>query len=167
MDSSRLAARGFKQREGIYFGETFVPTVSSSCVPLLGAIACKLDLDLCHFGVDQAFVRSHLDEDVFRRLPKGYGKLSGKVVRVNKSLYGLKQASRTWHAHLTMCLENLGFEQCMSDVCVFRWIENGRVSITAVVHVDDIFAVGLKDRCDVLCDDLNHQIPVKNLGELK
>ena len=65
---SRLVARGFKQREGVYFGETFSPTLSSSCVRLVSAIACELDSDLCHFDVDQAFVQSHLDEDVFLRL---------------------------------------------------------------------------------------------------
>ena len=91
---SRLVARGFKQREGIDFCETFAPTVSSSCVRLLSAIACEWDLDLCHFDVNKAFVQSHLDENVFLRLPKGSGKLSGKVVRFNASLYGLKQASR-------------------------------------------------------------------------
>ena len=41
------------------------------------------------------------------------------------------------------------------------------MTITAVVHVDDIFAVGQKERCDRLCVDLNRTIPVKNLGELK
>ena len=134
---------------------------------LLSAIACECDLDLCHFDVDQAFVQSRLEENVFLRLPRGCGKMSGKVVRLNKSLYGLKQASRTWHAHLTTCLLRLGFEQCLTDVCVFRLIEDGRVTITAVVHVDDIFAVGQKERCDRLCVDLYRTIPVKNLGELK
>ena len=62
---SRLVARGFKQREGIDFGETFAPTVLSSCVRLLSAIACELDLDVCHFDVEQAFVQSKLDEDFF------------------------------------------------------------------------------------------------------
>ena len=109
---------------------------------LLSAIACECDLDFCHFDVNQAFVQSDLEKDVFLRLPKGCGDLSGKVVRLNKRLYRLKQASRTWHAPLTTCLKRLGFEQCMADVCVFRLIENGRVAITAVVHVDDIFAVG-------------------------
>ena len=61
---------------------------------LLSAIACELNLDVCHFDVERAFVQSKLDEDVFLRLPKGYGSLSGKIVRLNKSLYGLKQASR-------------------------------------------------------------------------
>ena len=54
----------------------------------------------------------------------------------------------------------------MADICVFRLIENGRVAITVVVHVDDIFAVGKKERCDRLCADLNRTIPVKNLGDL-
>ena len=58
------------------------------------AIACELDLYVCHFDVEQAFVQSKLDEDVFLRLPRGFGRLSGKVVRLKKSLYGLKQASR-------------------------------------------------------------------------
>ena len=81
---SKLVARGFKQREEVDFGETFVPTVSSSCVRLLSAIACECDLDLCHLDVDRAFVQSDLEEDVFLRLPKGCGDLSGKVVRLNK-----------------------------------------------------------------------------------
>ena len=55
-----------------------------------------------------------------------------------ESINGLKQASRTLHA-------NLGFDQCKADVCVFRLIEDGHVAITAVVHVDDIFAVGRED----------------------
>ena len=55
----------------------------------------------------------------------------------------------------------------MTDVCVFRFTEDGRVAITAVVHVDDIFAIAQKERCDRLCVDLSQTIPVKNLGDLK
>ena len=78
-------AREFKQREGIYFGETFTPTISSSCMRLLSVIACELDLDVCHFDVEQAFVQSKLQADVFLSLPKECGRLSGKIVRLNKS----------------------------------------------------------------------------------
>ena len=150
------------------FGETFAPTVSSSCVRLLSAIACELDLDVCHFDVEQALLQSKLDGDVFLCLPKGCGRLPGMIVRLKKSLYGLKQASRSWHAHLTTCLKTLGFQQCLADACVFRLVEEGRVAIIAVVvHVDDIFAVGLKSRCDVFRDELNRMVPVKNLGKLR
>ena len=53
---------------------------------LLSAIACELDLDVWHFDVEEAFVQSKLDGDVFLHLPKGCGRLSGKIVRLNKSL---------------------------------------------------------------------------------
>ena len=54
---------------------------------LLSTIACELDLDdnMWHFDVEQAFVQPQLDEDVFMRLPKGCGSLSGKIVPLNKS----------------------------------------------------------------------------------
>ena len=133
---------------------------------LLSAIAYELDLDVCHFDVGQAFVQSKLDEDVFLRLPRGCGHLSGKIVRLNKSLYGLVQASRSWHAHLTTCLKTLGFQQGLADACVFRLVEEGCVGIIPIVHVDDIFAVGFKSRCDVFRDELNRMVPVKNMGEL-
>ena len=61
----------------------------------------------------------------------------------------------------------LGFEQCLADACVMRLIESGSVTILAVVHVDDIFSVGRKSRCDQVFDDLNHLVPINNLGELK
>ena len=134
---------------------------------LLSAIACELDLDVCRFEVEQAFVQSKLDKDVFLYLPDGPGSLSGKIVRLNKSLCGLKQASRLWHAHLTSCFKTLGFQQCLADAGVFRLVEKGRAAIIAVVHVDDIFAVGMNSRCDVFRDELNRMVPVKTLGELR
>lgn len=47
---------------------------------------------------------------------------------------------------LKKCLLGLGFEQCLADSCVFRLIEGGEIVMLLVVHVDDIFAVGKKDR---------------------
>ena len=133
---------------------------------LLNAIACELDLDVCHFDVEQDFVQSKLDEDVFLRLLRGCARLSGKIVRLNKTFYGLKQAPWSWHAHLTTCLKTLGFQHFLAVACVFRLIEEGRIANIAIVHVDDIFAVGLKSRCDVFRDELN-RMAVKNLGELR
>ena len=61
----RLVARGFDQREGIDFFDTFFPCPSVISIRLLAALACELDLDLCHFDAEQAFVQSDLDEDKF------------------------------------------------------------------------------------------------------
>ena len=72
-------ARGGERRVDIDFGELFAPTVAVSSVRLLTAMACELDLDLCHFDIQQAFVQSNLEENVYIRLPQGCGRLSGKI----------------------------------------------------------------------------------------
>ena len=74
---ARLVARGFGQREGIDFFDTFSPCPCVMSIRLLAALACELDLDLCYFDAEQAFVQSDLDEVVYIRLPPGCGALSG------------------------------------------------------------------------------------------
>ena len=138
---ARLVARGFKQREGIDKFENFASTPATSCFRLLEAIACELGLSLCHFDAKQAFDESSLEEDVFMRLPPGCGEMFGKIVRLTRSLHGLKQASRSWHNHLITHTKSLGIEQSPADACVLRLIESGWVSIVTAVHVDDIIEV--------------------------
>ena len=122
---------------------------------------------MCHFDAEQAFLQSSLDDDVFMRLPPGCGEMSGKIVKLNRSLYGLKQASRPWHNHLITHMKGLEFQLSLADACVLRLVESGSVSIVTVVHVDDIFAVGLKTRCEQFCEGLNRLVPINNLGELR
>ena len=103
------------------------------------------------------------------RLPSGRGGLSGKTVCLNKSLYGLKQASRTWNDLLVSRLLALGFEQCFVDPCIFR-LKNkssGRVSMMLGAHVDDMIAAGYKDDCDRLCLHLRESFSTNILGDLR
>ena len=130
---ARLVARDFGQREGIDFFDTFPPCPSVISIRLLTALACELDLDLCHFGAEQAFVQSDLDEIVYISLPPSCDALSGKVERLHRSLYGLNLASRTWHYHSVRGIKPLGFEQCESDVCVMRSVEDGAVDIACLI----------------------------------
>ena len=84
---------------------------------------------MCHFDAEQAFVQSDLDEVVYIRLPPGCGALSGKVMRLRRSLYGLKHASRTWNYHFVKGMKALGFEQCKADAYVMCLVEDGAVDI--------------------------------------
>ena len=114
----------------IYFGELFAPTVAGSSVRLLTAAACQLDLDLGHFDI-QAFVQSDPEKNVYNmRVPPGCGRLTGNIVRLNKSLYGLKPGSRQWHTHITKYLQTLRCVQCLADAYVFRLMEEGSVVMT-------------------------------------
>ena len=82
---------------------------ATSSVRLLAAFASEYDVEF-HFDVDQAFVRADLKEDVFIRLPEGCGALAGKIVKLNKSPYGLRQASRQWYAMLKCLLVFWGMQ---------------------------------------------------------
>ena len=100
--------------------ETFSPTANAASI-LIVALACKFDWELLHLDIEQAFVQSELDLEVFMKLPQGGGSMSGKIVRLNKSLYGLRQASRTFNKRLVVDLKRIGFEQRLSDPCVLRF----------------------------------------------
>ena len=126
---ARLVTRGFSQRESIDFFYTFSPCPSVMSIRLLAALACELDLDLCPFDAEQAFVQSDLNKVVYIRLPPGCGALSGKVVRFHRSLYGLKRASRTWHYDFVRRMKAIEFELCKADACVMRLVEDGAVDI--------------------------------------
>ena len=145
---SRLVARGDMPKTSIGSGELFALIVAVSSVTLLVVLACEQNLDLCHFDVEQSSGQSDRDEDVFVRLPQGCGSFSGMIVKLNKSLYDLKLPSMQWHAHLTRCLLFGSFLQCLTDACVFYLMEEGLVATIIVVHVDDTFAVGGRERCD-------------------
>ena len=84
-------------------------------------------------------------------LPDGCGDESGKVVKLNKSVYGLKQAGRRWAMHLgDVVVRKVGMEHCKADPCVFRLIRDGVVVMIVCVHVDDITVAGESEACDFL-----------------
>ena len=57
-------------------------------------------------------------------------------------------------------MRSLGFEQCAADASVMRLVEDGVVSMMAVIHADDIFALRRKTRCDQFGGKLNKYIPI-------
>ena len=91
---ARLVARGFSQVHIVDFLETYAPTLAASSVKLLVAIAVKNDWELRQLDVKQAFIQADLDFNVFMKFPDSCGDKSGKVVKLNKSVYGLRQAGR-------------------------------------------------------------------------
>ena len=99
------------------------PTPASVPVNMIAAIANEKDLPVFYFDVSQAFVQAPLEEEGYMRLPPAWGELSGKVVKLLKCQYGLKQAGREWHLLLvTWLVEKIGIKQCKAEPCVFRKI---------------------------------------------
>ena len=163
---ARLVAKGYRQVQGIDYMDTYAPTPSLSSIRLLCAHACATDFPLYHLDAEQAFVQSNLREEIYMRLPQGCKEDSGKVVMLNRGLYGLKQAGREWSSLLSSTLIKLGFEHCMADPCVFRLMDGEVVRTLVLAHVDDRLTVSSYEDCTLLRDELSEFFPVKDLGGL-
>ena len=91
---SRVVAKGFTQVQDVDYHETTSPTPASAPVKMIAAIANEKGLPVFPLDMSQVFVQAPLEEEIYTRLPPGCGELSGKVVKLLKCQYGLKQAGR-------------------------------------------------------------------------
>ena len=111
----RFTPKGFMQREGIDFTETFARTAMYKTERVALSLAARFDHELIQFDVPTAFLNAPLQEAVFMELPPGLGQ-PGTVALLKKSLYGLKQSGRNWdqlvHGFIT---ENMGWTPTVSD----------------------------------------------------
>ena len=165
---SRLVAKGFSQVAGVDYNETNSPTPAAAPVKMIAVVANEMGLPVYHLDVSQAFVQAPLKEDLFMRLSPSCGALSGKIVRLQKCQYGLKQAGREWHMLLVNWLvEEIYLEQCKAEPCVFRLMAENEASLMVGVHVNGIIVSGGKSACEIFFAQLKERFPVRKQGELK
>ncbi|GKA79058.1 putative reverse transcriptase domain-containing protein [Tanacetum coccineum] len=165
---ARLVAKDYSQREGFDYDETFSLVVKMVTVRCLIALVVVNNWPLFQLDVNNAFLYGDLLEDLYMTLPEGYNNESNtKVCKLNKSLYGLKQALRQWNAKLTTALAEHGFEQSKFDYSLYTKY-NGEKFIALLVYVDDIVITG---NDNVGINDfkvfLSTKFMIKDLGVLK
>jgi hypothetical protein len=106
---ARLVARGFEQRQGLDYEETFAPVVKWGTLRTILALAAQRHYPIYHLDVKTTFLHGHLSEEVYTLQPQGY-EAPGKehlVCRLNKALYGLRQAPRAWYERIdSLLLQN-------------------------------------------------------------
>jgi hypothetical protein len=143
---ARLVARGFMQREGIDFDDTFTPVARMESVRLLFALAAQEGWRVRHMDVKSTFLNNDLNEEVYVHQPPGFaipGK-EGKVLRLRKALYSLRQAPRAWNAKLDSTLKGMGFGQSPHEAAIYRR-GNGGNTLLMGVYVDDLVITGTKN----------------------
>lgn len=142
---ARLVVRGFEQVQGVDFKECYSPVVNVTSLRVLMAVAASKNFACKVFDVKTAFLNGELDEEVFIHIPEGFAKKRGKICKLEKSLYGLRQAPLMWNNTLKRALAELGMQPLKTDPCIFKNKDN---SIYLAMHVDDGMLVG-KNQSDL------------------
>jgi len=150
------------------YEDTFSPVVKAATIRLILALAMSRDWSLRQLDVKNAFLHGVLQEEVYMHQPPGHvdPKRLGYVCKLDKAIYGLKQAHRAWHARLCEKLESLGFTSSKADASLF-YFNKGRYTMFVLVYVDDIIVASSSAAATkALLADLQQDFALKDLGDL-
>ncbi|PLW48960.1 hypothetical protein PCANC_10671 [Puccinia coronata f. sp. avenae] len=159
---ARYVARGFNQRPGQDFGNTYAPTASLATLCLFLSISVQKVFVTHSFDVSSAYLYSPIDKEVYVKPPtKLHPELKGKVLRLHKELYGTKKAGRCWWLHFKNILAKLDFSasKVESLLCVYK---RDDILIYIWMHVNNGLVVSNSPAAlDKLCRNLTQHLEIK------
>jgi len=162
---ARFVAQGFKQVQGVDYGETYAPTSHRTTLRAMLSEVAQHDMELRQLDVKTAFLQSELEEEVYVEAPAGF-ETPGSVYRIRRALYGLQQAPRAWHAKLRHTLQSLGFVPSRADQGLYVLDgPDGRVLL--LTYVDDLVIASTQSALlEQLIAQLMRMLDIRDLGDL-
>ncbi|CAI5468582.1 unnamed protein product [Closterium sp. Yama58-4] len=165
---ARYVARGFSQRQGVDYFQTFSPTPKMTTLRVLLHIAAHRDYELHSLDFSTAFLQGSLHEEIWlRRLP-GFTRTfpPGTQWSLRRPVYGLRQAPREWHDTLRTTL--LGFAPSTADPSLFLRTDTSLPPFYILVYVDDlVFATADTAGLAYVKSELQKRHTCTDLGELR
>ena len=164
---ARLVAKGFRQIQGVDYDETFSPVAMLKSVRIMLAIAAFFDYEIWQMDVKTAFLNGNIEEELYMVQPKGFvdPKDADKVCKLQRSIYGLKQASRSWNLRFDEVIKGFGFVQTYGEACIYKKVSGSSVAFL-ILYVDDILLIGNDiELLKSVKDYLNSKFSMKDLGE--
>ena len=163
---ARLVAQGFGQKPGIDYNEdgTFAPVMRFDTLRTGLALAAVHGWKMRQFDVKGAYLHARLDEEIYMRQPPGFDDGTGRVCRLLRSLYGLKQAGNLWNKELHRALEGHRFQQLRNDNCCYIRRDGDDFEVL-FIWVDDMLCLATSDaRLDAVERDLSSCFTIKSIG---
>ncbi|CAI5458364.1 unnamed protein product [Closterium sp. Yama58-4] len=167
---ARYVARGFSQREGVDFFQTFSPTPKMTTLRVLLHVAAQRDYELHSLDFSTAFLQGSLHEEIWLRRPPGFtGSFPPSTQwSLRRPVYGLRQAPREWHDTLRTTLAALGFAPSTADPSLFLRTDTSLPPFYILVYVDDlVFATADTEALALVKSELEKRHTCTNLGELR
>ncbi|SCV67545.1 BQ2448_5156 [Microbotryum intermedium] len=162
---ARLVAQGNRQRDGIDFAETFAPVARFSSIRSLLALAAANGLHVHQADIDKAYLHGDLDYDIWMTAPHRFDLPGDKVLRLHRSIYGLKQAGRIWNRHIDASLRDLGYTATGTDHCVYSRLDDCHRPHYIALYVDELLIIS-PDLAEIerVISGLEQRYGVKRLG---
>jgi len=166
---ARLVALGYNQEFGMDYHEVFAPVVKQTTLRTLLTIAGRDKLQVRHYDIKNAFLNADLTETIYMRQPKEY-EVKGKehyVLKLNKSIYGLKQSANLWNKNISDKLEELGYTQGKTDSCLYIKHNKGIICYVTIYVDDIIMASNNTEEIIKLEKALSNMYTLTKLGRIK
>ncbi|CAI7824900.1 unnamed protein product [Closterium sp. NIES-53] len=167
---ARYVARGFSQRQGVDYFQTFSPTPKMTTLRVLLHVAAQRDYELHSLDFSTAFLQGSLHEEIWLRRPPGFTRLilPGTQWSLRRPVYGLRQAPREWHDTLRTTLAALGFAPSTADPSLFLRTDTSLPPFYILVYVDDlVFATADTAGLAHVMSELQKRHTCTDLGELR
>ena len=110
---ARLIAKGFTQKKGIDYEETFSPVAMLKSIRILLSIAAHFNYEIWKMDVKTAFLNGNLVECIYMMQPDDFIENGQEhmLCKFKRSIYGLKQVSRSWNTRFDQAIKSYGFDQ--------------------------------------------------------
>nr|GEX69845.1 putative RNA-directed DNA polymerase [Tanacetum cinerariifolium] len=171
---ARLVAQGFSQRPGVDYEETYSPVMDAITFRYLISLAVSINLKMRLMDVVIAYLYGSIDNDIYMKILEEFKipeSLSSKpkemcLIKLQRSLYGLKQSGWLWYNRLSDYLISKGYKSNLICPCVIiKKTTSGFVII--VVYVDDLNIIGTNKEINEVIMHLKEEFEMKDLGERK
>uniref|UniRef100_A0A1Y1MQF0 Endonuclease n=2 Tax=Photinus pyralis TaxID=7054 RepID=A0A1Y1MQF0_PHOPY len=137
---ARLVVKGFAQKETFNYEDVYSP-VARMTIRVLLSVGNQLGYYFRQLDVKTAFLNAKLDHPVYIYPPEGSNLNNGKVLKLNKSLYGLRQSAKCWNDKINDYIIKIGFKRSENDYCFYIMdLKFGKLFL--LLYVDDILIAG-------------------------
>jgi hypothetical protein len=161
----RVVAKGYAQRPGFDYTETFAPTAKWAALRAILALAALEDMELESIDISSAFLNGELEEEVYMEQPEGFHQGAyDEFLQLLKGIYGLKQSPRIWHKKLDQELQSIGFVKVQCDHSIWVFNKNNTKVIIPVFVDDMTIASKSKAAIQHVKDELKKRFKLRDLG---